>query len=266
MAGKLGDRNIAIVDMSDAPQYQRFHLPGAIQLPYSLINQHSRRRVSLSIGSEKIAFLLGKLGISKNTHVVIYDDMGGINAGRLFWELERLGHKKVSVLDGGLVKWILEGRKVTNSTLPRKPVSYRTTMGARSDRQASLAEVTANLDKPEFKLIDVRTKEEYAGNPKQVRSGHIPGARWWAWDSSVDFENEFVLKKKSRLLGQLSAIGIKDKSAPLILYCRTAHRASQSYMVLRELGFENVKVYDGSMAEYYQQKNLPLEKGLPKRP
>lgn len=66
----------------------------------------------MSIGDEPLYRLLGGLGIGAETQVVVYDDVGGLNAGRLFWELARIGHPGVSVLNGGLVEWILEGRSV----------------------------------------------------------------------------------------------------------------------------------------------------------
>ena len=63
------------------------------------------------------------------------------------------------------------------------------------------------------------------------------------------------------LQGELSKLGVKDKTKPLIVYCRSGHRASQSYLTLRSLGYTNVKLYDGSMAEYASKRELPLKKG-----
>ena len=89
------------------------NLKETTHLPYAAINTRNKSDVSFSVGENKIIKILGLLGIKPNHHIVIYDDMGGLHASRFFWELEKLGHKNISLLDGGLVKWILAGNKVT---------------------------------------------------------------------------------------------------------------------------------------------------------
>lgn len=126
---QLPATKIVIVDMSrDDTRYLRFHLPGTVRLPYdvlvkgrrpdnfaaSKIGQRAGRagpsagehKVKVRIKDNELLNILGRPGITRDSHVVIYNDVGGPNAARLFWELERIGHPEVSVLDGGLVKWI----------------------------------------------------------------------------------------------------------------------------------------------------------------
>ena len=78
----------------------------------------------------------------------------------------------------------------------------------------------------------------------------------------MDFNDGFRLKSVTELKRQLQALGIDDPESPVYLYCRTGHRASQSYYVLRQLGFSKVKIYDGSIAEYSRHKELPLKTGM----
>ena len=257
LASHKNDTNLVLIDMSDGTQYQRFHIPGAIHLPYQALNKANKKRISVSVGSDTIIRFLGLLGISRNSQVIIYDDMGGLNASRLFWELQRLKHKKVALLNGGLVKWILEGRKVDNIPVEPKPLKYNiTNTKPDSNPLASLEDISGKAT-----ILDVRSQEEYAGHPKQKRSGHIPGAQWWSWDSSVDFANGFQHKPVDNLLDSLKKLGVTSKKQPVIVYCRSGHRASQSYFTLRNLGFSNVRLYDASMAEY-QQSEKPLTKGM----
>lgn len=256
----LRDKNLILVDMDEDIQYQRFHLPGALHLPYAAINYTNQHGVSSSIGRERLIKLLGKLGAISDSQIVIYDDLGGLNAGRLYWELERLGHQGLALLDGGLVKWILEGRKVTNIPVQSDSTTYLPAEHAGIANSASLTEIR-HLP-ADGVLLDVRTQQEYAGDPCRPRSGHIPGARWWPWDETVDFKNDFRLKPTGELKQQLQALGIMDVNSPIYLYCQTGHRASQAYYVLRQLGFTKVKLYDGSMAEYNQYKELPLKTGM----
>lgn len=253
----LDDNNLVLIDMSDDMQYQRFHIPGAIHLPYGILNQRNKKGVSLSAGTQQITRFLGLLGITRNTHVIIYDDTAGLNASRLLWELQKLNHPQVSILNGGLVQWILEGRKVNAIAVEPKAVKY-------NPGNAKTSTLTATLDSLKEKdvtLLDVRSREEYLGHPQQKRSGHIPQAKWWSWDQSVDFENGFKRKQTAELLDSLKQLGITSKKQPVIVYCQSGHRASQSYFTLKSLGFENVRLYDASMAEY-QQTQLPLNKGM----
>jgi len=140
----LQDSRVVIVDMTDDDlQYTRFHLPGAVRLAYhELLQPRVPGKPAARLDDAQFAALLGRLGIARNTHVVIYDDMGGLNAARLFWELERIGHRDVSVLDGGLVRWALDGRKLVNTPVKRVPATYQAAGNGRAN-EAALTDVRA---------------------------------------------------------------------------------------------------------------------------
>jgi thiosulfate/3-mercaptopyruvate sulfurtransferase len=275
----LSDKRLILVDMSeDDTQYQRFHLPGARRLPYEALVKEKRLdgappcpapangapcappKIKSRLDDEAFARLLGKLGITRDHYVVIYDDLGGLNAGRLFWELERLQHPRVSVLDGGLVKWILDGRKVVNNAPAPKPTVYALPAERRAN-EARLEDVKRLPQEKSATLLDVRTDEEYLGEKNKLRTGHVPGARWWSWEQAVDVGKGFVRKPADALLHTLAQAGASDKNTPLIAYCRSGHRAAQTYLTLRSLGFENVKVYADSMNEYGALPDNPLKQG-----
>jgi len=257
----LNSSAIRLIDMSENTQYQRFHIPGAIHLPYSVLNKYNKKGVSISIGKKNIIKLLGLLGINNNHHIVIYDDMGGLHASRLFWELEKIGHKKISLLNGGLVKWILQGNKVIAKATPLKTTQYKTGTNVARDNTVSYAQIKESSFSKDNTLLDVRSKDEYVGQIRYPRSGHIPGARWLEWQEAVDFENAFTMKKRSALKHQLKNIGITNNKTPVTLYCRSGHRAAHSYFILRNLGYDKVRLYDASMAEYYKIKSAPLIRG-----
>jgi len=257
------DSNVVIVDMTDDDlQYTRFHLPGAVRLAYhELLQPRVPGRPAARLDDGQFAALLGQLGIARNTRVVIYDDMGGLNAGRLFLELERIHHPEVSVLDGGLVKWVLGGKPVDNIPHLRKPVSYQSGKERRANL-ATLAEVRRVSGQTAPVLLDVRSRDEYTGNPKDARSGHIPGAQWWSWEQSINMQSGFTFYEADKLAASLAKFGLKERHAPVVLYCQSGHRASQSYLTLRRLGFDNVRVHTGSMLEYLIDKTAPLARGL----
>ena len=258
----LNSSSVRLIDMSDSTQYQRFHIPGATHLPYSAINTRNKRDVSFSVGKNQIIKILGLLGIQSKHHVVIYDDMGGLHAGRFFWELEKIGHKNISLVNGGLVKWILAGNKVTAESRNVKPTQYISSSKSERKNTADIEEILNNKFNNKNILLDVRSKDEYAGHPRYPRSGHIPGAKWLEWSEAVNFKDAFKMKNQKTLTKQLQKIGISKTDTPVTLYCQSAHRASHSYFTLRQLGFHHVKIYDGSMSEYSKVKSAPLIKGM----
>lgn len=254
------DKDIVIVDMSsDYTQHQRFHIPDAIYISYSMLNQSGKDRVSFAISPNKLQKLLGYLGIKRESHIVIYDDMGGLNASRFYWQLEQISHPRVSILNGGLVHWIRQGHPVSGKIIQRNKVTYKPGKVA-TNNLASLDEVLENSKSAT--LIDARSTEEFVGNPRYKRSGHVPGAISYPWDNSVDFDNAFTLKDKKQVASLLQQAGLnQDKNKPIIAYCRSGHRAAHAYFTLKRLGYKNIKLYDGSIAEYERRISAPLKLG-----
>ncbi|GAB6070475.1 rhodanese-like domain-containing protein [Thiomicrorhabdus hydrogeniphila] len=253
--------NVKVIDMSEQANYQKFHIKNAIWVSYGWLIK-PKNRVELSGGSAYMANVLSQLGIKNSDHIVIYDDMGGLPASRLYWELKKLNHKNVHILDGGIVSWVLAGNPVTQ----KRPVRPNKT-----NYQASKKDLTKQLTaykndviqakKDQVILIDARTKEEYTGNSKQPRSGHIPAALWFEWSNAVDLKNGFKQYPKETLLQTLRGMGVYDLNQPIIVYCNTAHRAARSFTMFKSLGFKHVKLYDGSIQEYLMDKSLPLKHG-----
>ena len=258
----LHDPDMVVVDMTDDDlQYTRYHIPGAVRLSYEeLARPRSKSKAPSVLPDGELFALLGRLGVARESHVVVYDDMGGLNAGRLFLELERIGHPRVSVVDGGIVKWVLENRRVDNIPVLRTPTTYRPSHERRAN-VASLAEVRQASKGNGVALLDVRSRDEYTGDPKEARSGHVPGARWWPWEHSIRMESGFTFQEPEVLLAGLENVKLADKDSDIILYCRSGHRAGQSYLTLRQLGFSKVRVHVGSMIEYLLDREAPLVRG-----
>lgn len=258
----MGGPKIVLIDMAaDETQYDRFHLPGAIYLPYyAIVKGRKKDRVTLPLADVEMRQVLGKFGLSSSQHFVIYDDMGGLNAARLFWQLEGIGHNKVSVMSGGLVKWILEGRKVVNRPVRLKPTTYGPGGSGRKNL-ASMEDVDGAINNG-VTLIDTRSDEEYIGDLKKRKGGHVPGAKWWEWSRSIDIARGFIHRPNNKLQSELASIGAGEKTKPVIAYCRSGHRAAQTYLTLRSLGYEDVKLYAHSMKEYGIYRAKKLKRGM----
>jgi len=263
LESQLRAPDLVVIDMTeDDLQYTRYHIPGSIRLSYSdLLIVPARGKPPVALNDAQLMALLGDQGIDRQTRVVLYDDVGGLNAGRLFLDLERIGHPKVSVLDGGIVKWVLEGRRVDNIPVLRKPVAYTAGPARRANIALRQDVRPAGNSADRVVLLDVRSRDEYTGNPNEARSGHIPRARWWPWEQAIRMESGFTFNEPDALRASLAQVNVQDRMTPVILYCRSGHRASQTYLTLRHLGFENVRVYSGSMNDYLLDKQALLVKG-----
>src|SRR5574337_1145587 len=170
LATHLNDRDLRIIDMRNSPEeYAAGHIPGAVHLA---VNQ--ARLILKEFGfvlppDYEIEERMGQLGITKETMVVAYDDQGGLNASRLFFTLEYVGHKKVALLNGGMTKWAAE-KRVLSTTLPQVSTTvYR--VHTETQRVAPASWIVANLGKPNLALVDARSSGEFRGEDLRAKRG-----------------------------------------------------------------------------------------------
>lgn len=116
------------------------------------------------------ATTLGRLGITPDTHVVVYDDQGGRTAARLWWMLRSIGHEAVQVLDGGYQAWLDAGGTASEDDVTADPANY--------PAPDKFAGVVTHRDLDGLVVIDARADERYRGEfePVDPVAGHIPGA------------------------------------------------------------------------------------------
>ncbi|MDX1795972.1 MAG: sulfurtransferase [Hydrogenovibrio sp.] len=250
---------VKFVDLSR--QYQKFHIPNAIFVNYGWLLK-PKSRMEMSGGADYMVKVLSQLGIHNDDYVVIYDDMGDLESSRLYWELTKLGHKKVSMLDGGSVAWILNGYPMTQKVNPLKPTQYQK---PKTDFEAKYTatkdDVLKAIKDPNTHLIDARSEEEYIGNKKQKRSGHIPTAVLFPWQISVDGKHQYKQRNGQQLAKFFKDLKIDNKQTHLILYCNTGHRAARLFTMFKSQGYDHIKLYDGSMQEWVQRIDLPVKQG-----
>ena len=258
---KAHQNEVKIIDLSSKLQYRKFHLPNATWINYDWLIR-PQDGLALSGGTVYMANALSQLGIKPSDYVVIYDDMGELNSSRLFWELAKMKHPKVSLLDGGSISWVLAQNRVTQTVPPLRKTHYPIpTDNLANAYTADKSEVLAAIKDPNIHLMDARSEAEYIGNPKQKRSGHIPTAILFPWDVAVDANHGFRQRSPAQLHKILAQVGITDKTQPIIVYCHTGHRAARLWTLLKSLDFQKVKLYDGSMQEWSLDPNLPIKQG-----
>jgi thiosulfate/3-mercaptopyruvate sulfurtransferase len=258
LAHRLGEAGLRILDARAAERYGAGHIPGAVNLPIADITRTINGVPGMLTPIEELEQILGRRGITREDRVVIYDDVGGLDAARLFWALDYLGHPRLSVLQGGVALWQRDGGATSREVATPEAVQYRSE--PRPERLADRAWVQASLQNPAVILLDARSPEEFTGAVpgKEVRRpGRIPGAVNLDWVGNLTAAEPRRFKSAADLESLYRSAGVTpDKE--IAIYCRTGARASHTYFVLRLLGYPRVRVYDGSFIEWSADATLPV--------
>jgi len=257
LARHLNDREIRIVDMRSNPdEYATGHIPGAVYIGVNQMRVALKEPGFVLPPDYEIEELLGQLGITPETMVVAYDDLGGLNASRLFFTLDYAGHDKMALLNGGLTKWVAEGRDLSKDAPSLREAVYR--VRPRTEKVASARWILGNLGKRNLRLVDARSPKEFSGEDVRAkRGGHIPGAANIEWTQNLKADKTFKPGDELFVLYEKSGV-TKDKA--VVAYCQTMHRGALSYFTLRLLGYPNVRGYDRSWSEWGNDVSLPIER------
>src|SRR5580704_9973568 len=187
LAAHIDDPRVRIIDASSklpgvlplpADDYRAVHLPGAVFFDVDAIADHGDARPHMFPSAEQFARDVAALGISNGDTVVAYDSGGWVAAPRAWWMFLSFGHRDVRVLDGGLQKWLLEGRAVESGDV--KPTPGRASATFDPSYVRSKDQVLANVDARAEQLIDARARERFEGKAAEPwpgrRSGRVPGS------------------------------------------------------------------------------------------
>lgn len=264
----LNNPDIRLVEVDeDILLYEVGHAPGAVKIDWQndLWDPIEREFIK----PDEFAALMGRLGITPETTVILYGDKSNWWAAYAYWFFQYNGHTNAKLINGGRQKWIEEGRPLTTDAPEVQAVTYP--VGQRDESiRAYREQVRAHIEKVkagEGALVDVRSPDEFSGKvthmptyPQEgvLRGGHIPGAQSIPWAKTVNEDGTF--KSADELKALYEPLGVTpDKE--VIAYCRIAERSSHSWFVLTKLlGYPRVSNYDGSWTEWGNSVGVPIEK------
>lgn len=247
--------DVRVIDARPKAQYNEGHIPGAANIDYRLL-QTSSGGISGTVSPKDFGKIVGAVGVTPATTVVLYDSSDSLDAALPFWVFEYYGHKDVRVLNGGLQRWVTQGRSTDKVEPKFQKTIYNVTV--HEERIASAEWMLQHLNDSNVKILDVRMPKEYTDEIRNSkRGGHIPGAVNVEWSTAMNLDGTF--KSADKILRMYRDAGVTlDKE--VVVYCQSGHRASHGYLVLRLLGYPNVRVYSQSWSEWGNRSDLPIER------
>lgn len=270
LAAHLDDPDLRVVDVrwyllppkNGRDEYARAHIPNAAFVDISddlasPVDAGPGRHPLPSV--ERFAAAMSRAGVDENTYVIAYDDSGGATAARLWWLLRYFGHDRVSLLDGGINKWIAEGRAL-QIEIPNLARANFIPHSPRTERVVNKQNVIAAQNDPRALILDSRVAERYEGKTEPVdpRAGHIPRAQNAPLAGNLNADMTF--RSADELRARFASLGANE-SEHIIVYCGSGVNACQNIFALALAGFDHALLYEGSWSDWSRDPNLPAEVG-----
>lgn len=258
LATRLGEPNVKVLDatwfMPDAgrdarAEYGQRHIPGAVFFDIDEISDHSSGLPHMLGAPADFAVAARRMGISRDSQLIVYDAQGIVSAPRAWWNFRAMGHEASFVLDGGLPKWQAEGRpmEIGWSTPEHGDFKSRPDPSLVRDLEA----VREALADGATQVVDARPAGRFTGASPEpragLRSGHMPGALNLPWATLMTASGELV--SPAALRTAFEAAGV-DLAQPIVTTCGSGITASLLALALARLGRADVAVYDGSWSEW----------------
>lgn len=255
----MAEQEIKIFDLRSAEDFEAGHIPGAMNINNKEFENPDNPVDGEIATVEQFEALMSSYGVTSDDVIVTYASASKPQmAPRLIWTLQVYGHTNTYLLDGHYEQWEQAGKEIETGPNPTfEPSEYKVIS---ADDHSINVDKEAVINKAEGTvLLDARPTDDYTGASVadgNARGGHIPGAVDVPYMSTVDENGLFY--DAEYLTDLYSSVGVTaDKE--IIVYCQRGHRASHTWFVLEHiLGFDNVKVYDGSMMEWSNLMDQPI--------
>jgi len=269
LAGALGAPDLMVFDatkyLPNEPfdgltKYREAHIPGARFFDIDVVADPDTSLPHMAPTAGRFARLMGEMGISNATRVIFYDQKGLQSSARGWWLMKLFGHEKAAVLDGGLPKWLAEGRATESGDAKQAaPATY--TPDFRADLLKGIGDVKRIIADGGALILDARAKGRFDGTAQEPRpglpSGHMPGAK--SVPSNELLNADFTMKDAAALRARFAAAGA-DGGQPIVTSCGTGVTACILALGLKQAGLGDAAIYDGSWTEWAGRPETQKEK------
>jgi thiosulfate/3-mercaptopyruvate sulfurtransferase len=262
LAERLHDRRLRLLDVRwwltepgrGHRDYLAGHVPGAlwVDLDTTLTAPTGPGRHPLPDPAAFRARML-ELGVTDHVDVVVYDDVGGTIAARLWWMLETLGHPSTRVLDGGFAAWRSAGLPVTAEIPVASPSVGPLTLAGHWSRTVDREALHARLGT--LALVDVRAHERYRGDTEPVDpvAGHIPTAVNLPLPGNLGADGRFL--EPDELRARYAPLG-----GEVVVACGSGVNACHAALAMRIAGLPDPMLYEGSYSDW-SRSGMPVATG-----
>lgn len=265
LADNIGRFGVRVLDLRWRPDgsgpavHASGHIPGAALIDWrtDLVEDGENGETLHLVGSDRMATLAARAGITDDTTVVVYDDTQSLFAARAWWSFRAYGVESVRILDGGFPVWVSEGRAVSNAEVPARTAGF--TVRGTNRMRLTTADVRGLLGSPEVMLLDARAPAEYhgyEGNTKRL--GHIPGAINVPVGSTSEPGGQ-RLRDGAELRALVHGANV-TRGRRMVCYDGSGIAAAKLAFVLTLLGHDDVAVYDGGWADWGNRLDLPVDR------
>lgn len=269
LAERLDAPDIRILDGSwhlpptgrnGAAEYAKAHIPGARFFDIDKISDTTSQLPHMLPQVEKFVSTVRKMGIGDGHRVVVYDQSGLFSAARVWWMFRVFGHQDVAVLDGGLPKWLAEGRPLADEAPDPRERHFTGRRNASMVRDVTQIAGAAKLR--DEQIVDARSPGRFAGAEPEpragLRAGHIPGAFNVHYESLLN--DDGTMKDPDATRAVFEAAGV-DLKRPVVTSCGSGVTAAVLTLALHRIGHTRNALYDGSWAEWGAYPDLAVETG-----
>ena len=240
--------------------YAAAHIPGARFFDIDDVSDSRSELPHMAPPVEKFMSRLRGLGVGDGHQVVVYDAHGVFSAARVWWLFRLMGHEDVAVLDGGLPKWLAEGRP----TEDMEPIIRDRHMTGRRQNHLvkDVTQVAAASKLRDHEILDARAPGRFRGEEPEpragLRGGHVPGSKNVHYRSLLNEDG--TMKAPDALRAVLQKAGV-DLSRPVITTCGSGVTAAIINLALERIGKTDHALYDGSWAEWGAFPTVPVATG-----
>lgn len=242
-------------------EYRAGHIPGAVFADIGFLSDETAPYPHTLPAADTFATRMGSLGLGSEHAMVIYDSSGqNFSAPRLWWMLRVFGHQAVAVLDGGLRKWVAEGRPLETAVPEVVPAAFEAHLDA--SRMRDIGFMRRNIEQREAQVVDARSPGRFAAAEPEpragVRGGHMPGSVNVHYARLVN--DDGTLRGASELRTIMTDAGL-DTSRPIVASCGTGVTACAVLLALDVLDDSNTALFDGSWTEWGSATDTPVATG-----